>query len=1485
MLLQSVANATKRKVRSRKVALRLESLEDRTVPSITLSTSSWTPIGPAPILGNVELGHPVGRTEVLAPDPANANVMYLAADNGGIWKTTNWLDPNGPSWAPLTDNQPSPSFGYGYEGLAVAPSNDQIIYGAVSGTGGGILRSQDGGQTWTTLANATFDRAALGSLAVDPTNSSTLYLSVWGASNGGGVYKSTDGGATWNNTTSFHFGGASDLVIDPAHPQTLYAGLVSGASAGIYKTTDGGNSWELLKNGVLSGKAIGATIRLALAPSAPNTVYATVFDPALGGGNNGGGLPHRYRTTDGGNSWRPLAATPGNPEDRSWHVLLAVDPANSQDVFANDAYAAYRSQDGGKIWVLASAHLGGDDFVGLAFDRAGGWDLFGDRSVYRSTDQGASWTPQQGNLQITEFYDLTLDPSDPNNIYGIAQDQTAAAQFTGDPNGVWNYIGGGGETGKILIDPNNPQRVYEFDPLAKDWLVMVSDDGGSTFNGSLANSVDAGGDYSLAYSCQRSFAMDPSDPSHLIVGLDSGHFFETTDGGDFWFLADSLPLNPSPMKAPYITALSIAPNGAIYAGASDGSFWMGQHVGGVLEWTEADAGLLGVARGNVVDIRINPADSSNLFVVTNGRYGNSVWMTASGGIANPFTAWINVTGDLPPQYGVATVAVDWQPGTTPAQPPVVYVGTSRGVYVSTDIPQGEPPPGSPPPSTHWTTFDAGLPITSVSDLEYAPKLGILAAGTFGRGALEILLHSSSSLQFPHFNAVACADIPCLLNEATIIAINPNPEGHVVATFTDLAGAAPLAEYRAVLQWNDITGTAVLTVPGIVTSDAGTGQFSVHVNRTAPEGRYRLTITLFKNGVPAVAVTAAGRPTGALNADVLVNDATLTASGLTLDAASNKALIGLLCKVHDTGGAEDPSHYTASLNWGDGTPLDTSARLVAADDGSLQVIGSHTYSRVGHYAVAITVMDQGGSSVEASSTVIVTKTGPTPPPTPLGFVAGAGGTGVNAGLAVATDNRGDVYVAGQYTGPLTFAAGKTMVALPALGDGSAFVAAYDAFGRLRWARPMGGPLTARATGVAVDAAGNVYVTGDFQGTALIGRKTFTALGASDSFVAKLDSKGNFLWSHQFQEIREGYPGPWLIGGVSGDVVDGSPPYELPTASGPMGSSFGDTASGIAVDRRGNVYVTGTFNQKVDFGGQILIGPNGNDNTVYVTKLDSNGRCLWADIHGWWQGPFSPPSIAVDTAGNVYSLANSQPMTMAGNTMSDSAPMDAPLLVSLEKLSTTGNLLWTRPVVETATAYGTGVAVDRSGNVLVTGFFVGTGRPVDFDPNATHTGNTDLLTPAHGTSNIFVEQFSTKGDFAWVQQIGGDSNFRTSTGIAVDKSGHVFVTGFFRTPTLFGAITLSGTGPATTFVAQLSSGGTFLSAAAEGGADVTQANAIALDPSGFAVLTGEFQGTTQMGSFPPLTSGGGTAGATDADAPAGVDVFVVRLQDSVLHHADS
>ena len=168
-----------------------------------LSTSKWTPIGPAPIDTQGGLDQISGRIQAAATDPTNPATIYLGSDNGGIWKNIN-----SPSWTPLTDAMPSPALGanfgqsFGaYHTLVVHPANPDLVLGLVSGLGAGILQSNDGGNTWQLLANSQFNGKGLNSLAVHPTVPKTMYLSAGGF----GAWTSNDGGVTWLRTRQFAF--------------------------------------------------------------------------------------------------------------------------------------------------------------------------------------------------------------------------------------------------------------------------------------------------------------------------------------------------------------------------------------------------------------------------------------------------------------------------------------------------------------------------------------------------------------------------------------------------------------------------------------------------------------------------------------------------------------------------------------------------------------------------------------------------------------------------------------------------------------------------------------------------------------------------------------------------------------------------------------------------------------------------------------------------------------------------------------------------------------------------------------------------------------------------------------------------------------------------------------------------------------------------------------------------------------------------------
>jgi hypothetical protein len=677
----------------------------------TLSPTSWTAIGPAPITDNLFNG-PVdsGRVSVAAADPNNPGTMYLGADGGGVWKTNNWLSPS-PTWTPLTDNQPSLAFSnIAYQALIVAPTNPTTIYAAISGPGGGILKSTNGGATWTQLGATEFANAAFGTIVADPSNANNLYVTVWyGAVHGGGVYKTTDGGVTWTNlTSSFHPGAASDIVMDPTSSSVLYAGLVqdpnNGATNGIYVTTNGGATWSLDSNGLIPASQIGVSIRLAIAPSAHQTLYATVFD--LGLGNLPDGMPHRYSTNNGGALWSSLPALPGPDEPRYWHVVLSVYPTYPGVVFVNGDHELYYSVNGGKAWQAIYS----EDPVGAYFDLTGALVLVGDRGIYRAT-QTVGFQNRQGNLQDAELYTLTLDPNNPQVAYGIAQDQIYGMKFNGVP--TWNYLGGGDEVGKVLVDPNNSSRLYEYDPNNATSFVYLSNDGGATWSADGSGIPTTLVGYTLAYTSQKAFVMDPNNVDRMLLA--TNQVYETTNDGTSW-TAISPVLSPS---GQFITQVAIASSqgNTIYAATADGHVWLSTNNGS--SWAESDGGLPFDGFDCVVGLQVDPANANHVYAVEGGPEGgggdNRVFVTTNGGLS-----WQNITGNLPFTFYARTIAVDWRHST-----PVLYVGAANGVYSSTNNGVG------------WAHFQTGLPNADVTDLELLPQKDILAAATYGRGVFEI----------------------------------------------------------------------------------------------------------------------------------------------------------------------------------------------------------------------------------------------------------------------------------------------------------------------------------------------------------------------------------------------------------------------------------------------------------------------------------------------------------------------------------------------------------------------------------------------------------------------------------------------------------------------------------------------------------------------------------------------------------------------------
>src|SRR5712671_3423277 len=267
------------------------------LPSPAFNQNQWTAIGPDHISTAPTTS---GRLNTIAFDPTNTNVIYVGAATGGVWKTTD----GGASWTALTDAQCSTAMG----SIVIDPSNPLIVYAgtgeenftADSYYGCGVLKSSDGGASWTQMGAAVFATtsggARIGKIAVHPTITSTLLVA-----SGFGLYRSTDGGL---NFTQVLAGIATDVVIDPASPSTMYAAIGNPTGStinGVYKSTDAGATWTMLAGGFPTSNV--GRINLAIAASASATVYATVQNsPSFQ-------LLGIFKTTNGGTSWTQLTAT------------------------------------------------------------------------------------------------------------------------------------------------------------------------------------------------------------------------------------------------------------------------------------------------------------------------------------------------------------------------------------------------------------------------------------------------------------------------------------------------------------------------------------------------------------------------------------------------------------------------------------------------------------------------------------------------------------------------------------------------------------------------------------------------------------------------------------------------------------------------------------------------------------------------------------------------------------------------------------------------------------------------------------------------------------------------------------------------------------------------------------------------------------------------------------------------------------------------
>lgn len=344
-----------------------------------------------------------------------------------------------------------------------------------------------------------------------------------------------------------------------------------------------------------------------------------------------------------------------------------------------------------------------------------------------------------------------------------------------------------------------------------------------------------------------------------------------------------------------------------------------------------------------------------------------------------------------------------------------------------------------------------------------------------------------------------------------------------------------------------------------------------------------------------------------------------------------------------------------------------------------------------------------------------------------------------GKTIAVDAGGNVVVAGYFFGTSDFGGG----ALTSAGGYDIFIAKYSPTGSHLWSRRFGSPtpngaITETASALTVDAAGNLVVTGTFDGTADFGGGPLPAVAYNDIFVAKYSAAGAHLWSRH--------------------------------AASAAGQIYGN---GVAVDAVGNVVVTGSLYSTADLGGGPLPVVFGRG--ILLAKFSSLGTHLWSRSYGGWLYD-SGSAVAVDGGGDIIMTGQFGNAADFGNgTLVTVGNND----IFLAKFTGNGAPLWSRSFGGWQDDAGTGVAVDANGNIAVTGAF-GTGIDLGGGWLASNSG-----------IDMFLAKYAPSGAHLWSQGFGG---YNTDSGeaVAIAPGGDVVLAGRFFSSMTIGGSTFTSAG---------------------------------------------------------------------------------------------
>ncbi|MEO6883981.1 MAG: PKD domain-containing protein, partial [Bacteroidia bacterium] len=662
----------------------------------TLSTNTWSYLGP----NSEPAGGGVGRVNCVTIDPTNPSNLWVGAPDGGIWNSTN----GGTSWTTNTDAFTE----LGISDIAIDATNTQIMFAATGDKDGyysgsahttsyGILKSTNGGTTWTSVYSLTISNGDIVSrILIDPSNDQNIY-----AAGNFGIIKSTNGGTSWS---SIYSGGdvIFSMEFKPGTSSTLYA---TGTS--FHMSTNSGTTWTTVTSGLPNS---GSLIRMSLAVTPANPAY--VYVAAADGGNYS--LYGVYQSTNSGTSFTAKHTESQSPyllgfnQDGSdagagqgfYTLSIAASPTNANEIIVGGVNV-WKSTNGGTSWGAnciaywaASNPSSGyvhADIHNITYLNGTTVFIGCDGGIFTTTNDGSTWNDLSNNLQIGQMYGLGMSTTNANKTLSGWQDNGTNLMTSTSNWGESLY----GDGMKCFIDYSNDNTMYGEQYQGN---FNVTTNGGASWN-----SIGPPASESTAWATP--WKQDPNVTNTIYGGMTN--LYKSTNQGGSWN-----QIGTQPDGSNYINEFAIAPSNSnvIYVVKNTGVY---KTTNGGGSWATINSGLpTGSAAASYV--AICPTNANIAYVTFSGySSGNKIFVTTNGG-----ASWTNYSTGLP---NLPANCITYQKNGKGT----VYAGMDVGVYYR-DSTLGS-----------WQPYNTGLANAIVTQMEIYYGTGMLRAATFGRGMWQI----------------------------------------------------------------------------------------------------------------------------------------------------------------------------------------------------------------------------------------------------------------------------------------------------------------------------------------------------------------------------------------------------------------------------------------------------------------------------------------------------------------------------------------------------------------------------------------------------------------------------------------------------------------------------------------------------------------------------------------------------------------------------